>query len=281
MKRCVVIPPAIMNVSQNNVHLKRSYNSEDLIYFCLYWDKVATTVSRVIHIGLPFEKELMEAGVLERKSFEHPKIFMPGGVGGGEDQLWSFEKIVKEKLDDDKNDWIIHHLSDEPVYSDNNSLRQNLTRLKITNLLPIPKLSEKNSIIDILEFKERRADELKALHSTLDNVLKKIHSEEIEVLKKVELEHLRIAIQELDKTVVERFKVYKKSDLEVSLDLGPSNILDLGKALINPLNFMDVGTALLSLISISQKYGVTFNYPALKNKLNLDYLASAKSEYII
>ncbi|MEK5777879.1 DUF6236 family protein, partial [Acinetobacter nosocomialis] len=85
------------------------------------------------------------------------------------------------------------------VYSDNNSLRQNLTRLKITNLLPIPKLSEKNSIIDILEFKERRADELKALHSTLDNVLKKIHSEEIEVLKKVELEHLRIAIQELDK----------------------------------------------------------------------------------
>lgn len=73
MKRCVVIPPAIMNVSQNNVHLKRSYNSEDLIYFCLYWDKVATTVSRIIHIGLPFENELIEASVAKRFISEKSK----------------------------------------------------------------------------------------------------------------------------------------------------------------------------------------------------------------
>ena len=50
MKRCVVIPPAIMNVSQNNVHLKRSYNSEDLIYFCLYWDKVAKLSLKSKHV---------------------------------------------------------------------------------------------------------------------------------------------------------------------------------------------------------------------------------------
>lgn len=277
MLKGVVIPRAKMEISGlKTLKIHSSYEFEDIAYFCLYWDKIATPISQGIRLQFPFEEQLIDYGILERLERVNLNSFT-GGVDMAQNELWMFSTIAKEKLRDSENDWLIHHLTKEPLYREKDTLMQDMLRVKITNLLPIPVQSGHNSLDDIITFKKRRADELNNLHYTLNALLERIYNSKVEVIQKQELSDFKKALEELDKTVKEKFKIYRKGDLEIGLDLNPINFLSL----ISSQNFMEVATNIFSIFSIKQHYGVTLNQHASKNNMRLEYISSARSEYII
>lgn len=277
MLKGVVIPRAKMEIDKlGTMHIKSSYTAEDIAYFCLYWDKIATPTQKEIFTPFPFEKQLIQHNILERIERVNLKQLF-GQQNHAENEAWAFGCIAKQKIQDTENDWLVHHLTPEPIYRKRDSLEQDLLRLKITNFLPVPVISDKNSLDDIINFKKQRADELSNLHLTLNSLLEKIHNSKVEVIEKQELSELRKAIKELDKTIIERFRVYRKSSLEIGLNINPINF----SSLIQSQNFMEISTNLLSILSINQVYGVTLNLPAKRNNMQLEYISSAKSEYII
>lgn len=279
LERGIVAPGGIMSIKGNSMHLARSYLPEDIFYYAMYWDKIAIPSSPSIHIGLPLEDELSQLGILER-----PTMPLIGTVEAARHVHWTFGEIAKQKLKEDKSDWVIHHMSGDPIYLPEHSTKKDVIRLKITNALPIPSADGKFSLDDLLDFKFRRSAELEGLHITMDKFLKKLHSEELDVIQKTELIRFENAIQELDKTVLERFKVYKKSDLEINLELTgalaltiPAIVQDIQS---NKIPLATIATSIISCLTLSKTYGVTFNQYN-HGDFNLEYISSARSENII
>lgn len=283
VQRGIVAPNGIMSINGNSLFLERSYLPEDIFYYIMYWDKIAIPTSQAIHFGLPFENELKSLNILER-----PILPIIGKVDVAQHVHWTFGEIAKQKLNDEDSDWIIHHMSGDPIYLPGHATKKDTLRLKITNALPIPSASGNFSLNDLLEFKERRSSELEGLHSTMDQFLKKLYSEEIDVIRKTELKRFENAILELDKTVVERFKIIKKSDVEVNIDLKSDALLALvlnAPAIIhdihtNNIPLATIATSILSVLSFQKKYGVTFNQYN-HGDFNLEYISSARSENIV
>lgn len=283
VQRGIVAPSGIMAINGSNLFLERSYIPEDIFYYVMYWDKIAIPTSPAIHIGLPLENELKSLDILERPSL--PTI---GVVDAARHVHWTFGEIAKQKLKDEDFDWIVHHMSGDPIYLPEHSTKIDTIRLKITNALPIPSADGKFSLDDLLEFKNRRSSELEGLHTTMDRLLKKLNNEELDVIRKTELKRFENAILELDKTVIERFKIMKKSDFEVNIDLTGDAIQALilnTSALIhdiksNNIPLATIATSILSVFSLSKKYGVTLNQYN-HGDFNLEYISSARSENII
>lgn len=282
LERGVVAPASIMSIIGSKMEIERTYAPEDIFYYLMYWDKIAIPSSMIVHIGLPFENELSSLGVLER-----PCIPPIGSVDVARFTHWTFGEVAKEKIKDNTSDWTIHHMSGDPIYLPEHSTKQDTLRLKITNALPIPSDKGQFSLDDLLNFKLRRQSELEALHVTMDQLLKKLHTEEIDSIKKYELKRFENAILELEKTTFERFKIYKKSDFEVNLNLTGDAALTLltnTPALYHDLNNSGIpiataATSITSILTLSKKYGITFNQYS-KGDYNLEYISSARSENI-
>jgi len=285
VQRGIVAPNGIMAVNGNNLFLERSYIPEDIFYYVMYWDKIAIPTSSLIHIGLPFENELGSLDILER-----PTLPATGSVDVARHVHWTFGEIAKQKLNDENSDWIIHHMSGDPIYLPEHATKKDNIRLKITNALPIPSNDGNFSLNDLLEFKERRASELEGLHATMDQFLKKLNSEEIDAIRKTELKRFENAIVELDKTLFERFKIIKKSDWEVTLSPDIPTLLEKAPAIVGAViadNYAEFNlpiittiTSIASMLSISKKFGITFNQYN-HGDFNLEYISSARSENII
>lgn len=283
LTRGVVIPENVMDVDGNSLYIDRCYDNEDIFYYSLYWDKIA--IPRVSGIGsyIPLEQELVSLGILERPSVN---INTDGDIAQA--VQFVFGTIAKEKLNDSKADWLVHHMSKDPIYAPIHTKKQDTIRLKITNALPIPSNDGKFSLDDLLEFKYRRDSELQALHATMDRLLKKIHTEELDVIRKAELKRFESAVVELDKTIYERFKIYKKSDWEVNVNIPMDSALVLianapavyKDLMTGGIPICTIATSIASIFSLKKKYGVTLNRYN-HNDYNLEYLSSARSENII
>lgn len=283
LERGIVAPAGIMSISGTKMHIARTYSNEDIFYYVMYWDKIAIPTSSAFHCGVPLERELISLGLLER-----PQLPVIGKVDVAQHTHWTFGEIAKIKLKEEKADWMVHHMSGDPIYLPEHSTKQDFIRLKITKALPIPSGEGKFSLDDLLDFKYRRSSELEGLHTTMDRLLRKIHYEEIDVIQKTELKRFENAIKELDKTVFERFKIYKKSDFEVNIDLKGDALLALalntpaiGSSLLTgEIPIAALATSIMSVFSLSKKYGVTLNQYN-QGDYNLEYISSARSENIL
>jgi len=292
--RGIVTPPGKVSINANAYYMNSSFDSDEMLYLSLYWDKILIPTG-YIHVDTPFEEELISGGLLIRPHSAKIKpsphsINADGSIKVASHELYAFGEFAKEKLNMNGEDWVIQHYSQSPIYLPEHRNEQNNIRLKITNILPFPSHNESFSIDDLLEFKLRRKDQLGELHQTMDELLKRIYIEPINALKESELRRFENAVRELDKPLIERFKVIRKSDWEVSLSPDIPTLIEkttaIGSAIVadnyTGINFPVLSSiaALGSFLSISKKYGFTFNQFA-KNDIKLEYISGAKSEKII
>ncbi|MCF9034179.1 DUF6236 family protein [Acinetobacter nectaris] len=296
IKRGIIATPAKIQLNgRNSITIKRGLSEEEILYLVLYWDEIIIPTGSM-HISVPFEKDLIQNKILQRP---HSGLIKPldsyinkdtGRVEMVSHEHYAFGEFAKQKIRAEGEDWVIQHYSDDPIYLPEHSNEQNNIRLRVSNILPLPSMDGTVSLHDLIEFKNRRRDELEALHSTMDEVLKKIYSESIHAIKEAELKRFTHAVKELDKTLIERFVIIKKSDWQVSLSPNIPTLLEktagIAGAIIadNHLHtqfpIMTAATALTSMLSISKKYGFTFNQFA-RDDLKLEYIAGAISENII
>ncbi|MEN8398681.1 DUF6236 family protein [Acinetobacter towneri] len=178
---------------------------DDLLYYSLYWDHVLIPCNNGFYNELPQEESFIESGAIIRPQFQH------GSINSNDLQnIASRELIESFKFFKDKNpdiDFSIHHnifnAFDDLNYPD--LIKQQAIRLELANLLPYP---SNTNIYDLLEFKEKRKDELGDLHQYLTNIyLDIVNTSHSQDLKKLQvMSDFEKALLNLNKSMNENFK---------------------------------------------------------------------------
>lgn len=285
MIRGIIASPLKMDLVQDgSFDVKGNLSNDELRYFILYWDKVVIPGNNIFYMRIPDEDQLIKTGAIER-----PLIGINGKFSGNQVReviLRSQGLLAKELLKDKKTDWVIHQIGEERSFPEGFKERRNIIRLDLSSMFPVP-IGEIN-IDDLLEFKLRRKDELKELHSYLDSLYETIlSSPDQDLASKRVISDLSSALSNLDQVTKERFKLFKKFDFSIELNLKGKDIatsIASGAAFdfFTPgieIPLASVAFALMSTLSIKSKASNTFQ-PANK-RTKLSYLSRCSEEGII
>lgn len=279
MQRGIIIPPALIkcNALENNVFIERSYNTQELQYFSLYWDKIAIPDQRAIKIALPFEQDYVAAGILE---------FVKSPFNSGEMAnilQKSHTYVANSKLQDAENDWTLVNMLDSKDSDPIQYKNKDVLKAELRKLLPVPRNNV--AIHDLLDFKNKRKDELVALHESLDEIYEKIlSSKDQDLRKKKEFHNLKVAIHSLDKTLIERFRLTSRVDHSVSLEFNESVLSEMVKA-----GVIDMALATFPTLTIANtvksmlkfKFSKEWALKSAEGNLKLDYLVKAKKHNLL
>ncbi len=257
---------------------------EELRYYILYWDKVVIPSNNLFNFGVPEEVELLRSRAIER-----PMVTFEGTFFGDDitNAILSCQSIVASELVKKKDiDWVIHQIGKETVFPESFSVNKQFVRVQLINSLPVPDGS--TPIDEILEFKEKRKNELITLHETLDAIYFDIlTSPDSDLSIKKSIHNFQQNLLDLEKASKEKFKKSRKYDFSVDLNVNGKDFI-AGAAsgavlgfLTNPLNIpiATVIGSLASIIKVSAKSSKTFE-PAQENS-KLAYLCNAREENII
>jgi hypothetical protein len=284
MDRGVIAAPGIITPIDQGFVMERSISEEELRYYVMYWNRVVIPGNNLVYIGVPEEEGLIKAGAISR-----PRVSFQGSFQG--DQITyailSCQSIVAAGLVTDKSmDWVIHQIGDQTAFPSQYGQERNVLRVTLANALPVPSLE--TPINEILEFKEKRKDELNELHETLDELYEEVlRSPDPELATKRAVSRLKDSILNIDAASTERFAKSRKYDFSAQLNLNGKDIVVSASAgaLIDffssgfSIPLATVAGAVASLIKINAKAAYTFK-PAEANS-KLAYLSHATKEGMI
>lgn len=189
-------------------------------------------------------------------------------------------------VNDKTTDWVLHQIGDEFIIPDNETIEKQTIRVELINALPVP--FGDVAIPDILEFKERRKDELNKLHQSIDELYFEILSSPDQSLKtKHTVSVFNQSILDLDKVAAEKWKNTGKFDISAELNINGKDVVSGAAAgaafdFFTSLYTLPIGAvvgAVASTLKIKAKS--TKSFEPSKEKQVLSYLAKAHEENII
>ena len=261
----------------------KSINRLDINYFLLYWDRLVSPTNNMIHHWLPCEEELMRLGKLEVPKFSVRS--MASSMYAEFDALSQTRTLDLMRTKHKDTDWRIHSLNDELNFSDSDTVVKQTLRFDLCNLLPVP--GPDVSLNEILEFKERRTDELIALHSYIDELyFEVINSGDFELSKAKAFDGFKRSIADLDALNSQGWRSPIKFNISSSFEFDLSQVMaaaTAGVAAMNsehPLAMFSVG-AVASVLGGFIKVTPKMQSVMKDGNKNLAYLAKAKVEGVI
>lgn len=285
MEKGIIAAPARVSGNGSQFRSEQGLSPEELRYFLLYWDKVVIPTTNLVHLAVPHEEELLATGVVTR-----PRVQFSGTFNGeliAKAQLLAQTAVAKDLIENDRSiDWVLHQIGSEIIVPDNVSIEKQLIRVDLVNSLPVP-----NSDVpfpDILDFKERRKDELIQLHHAIDDLYLEILSSPDQSLKtKQVISQFRESIKNLDKVTKEKWKSTGKFDISAELNISGKDIATGVAAgavfdFFTSLYTVPIGTIIGAVATaIKVKAISTKTFEPSKEKQVLGYLASAHKEKIL
>lgn len=280
MERGIIVPTGIIqgNVENGKIAILRSYTPQELQYFVLYWDHIALPKIQNFSLGIPHIEDYIAAGAIVR-----PSVMASQKNNFAEGIMDAYGQVASQLVQQSSIDWSVMQLGNTSIFTPQYTAAKRNIRVTLEKVLPIPK--NEVAIHDLLEFKQYRSTELHALHESLDEVYESIiTSGDPDLKHKKELSRLKKAILDLDRTMLERFKIIRKRDISTKLEITPNSIAEFVASGI--FDFATTQTPLYtgftaakSFIKVGMEYSFTFS-PAAGN-LKLGYLSKAKSERIL
>lgn len=292
--RGIINYPYNTSLQGSSINFSPENVKREMYYLAMYWDKIITPTG-AIRGRFQGDDAFITNDVLRLVNTldyaPHPSSLSEDGkfFDAVRHDIWVMGEIATDKRENAQGEiWDINHVTEQPVYFNEHAKEANIIRMRLTNVLPYPIITDEYNIEDLLKFKERRSEQLIALHDSMDNLLKRIYEEPMHALKEKEIMRFENAVHELDRTLIERFKITDKSDLELNLSVDTSLIEKasaIGIAMaadhtLNPFPFFTAATTALSLFSLSKTYGVTFNRYA-HDDIKLEYISRAKAKKIV
>ena len=282
MNRGVIAAPAIINIQGNGFTMERGLSPQEISYYALYWDKVVVPTNNLVHVGLPEEDILIDSGVIER-----PRVQFQGAFHGAEiGQAFAISQYetAKNLIETDRStEWVIHQIGRQIHIPQKYAELKNSLRFELVNLLPVPNAA--TPIIDILEFKERRSDELNALHNAIEEVyIEALRCPDLGLGESRAIRDLKAQIGNLDEVTRERWNLISKYDFSVEFNLdGGSFMQGIASGAVidffansHDLPVVAVLGGLASLIRLKASRGSSFKPADNSNKLSfLSYAHSA------
>jgi hypothetical protein len=285
MQRGIISAPARVHGTGTAFRSEGRLSIDDIRYFLLYWDKVVIPTTNLVHLAVPEEEEILRTGLVTR-----PRVPFGGTFNGeliAKAQILAQTAVARDLiLNDRQTDWVLHQIGDEFIIPEKETIEKQSIRVQLINALPVP--FGDIAIPDILEFKERRTDELLQLHQSIDELYFEILLSPDPSLKtKVAVSQLSNSIIEVNRVATERWKNTKKFDISAELNLSGKDVV-AGVAAGAAFDFfanlytLPIGAivgAIASTLKITAK--ATKSFEPSKEKQVLSYLAKAHQEGIL
>lgn len=174
----------------------REITAEELNYLVLYWDRLVSPTNNIIHFSLINEEELINCGILSRPRF------VQNGLIDGQVMTEFHAKTHALTLNTLRQsegvvDWRMHFLNEQISIHQEDSEQREVLRFELADLLPVPQ--KDTPLHEILEFKERRSDELMALHGYLDELYTEVlRSGDFNLQRAKAISGLRKSLQDIN-----------------------------------------------------------------------------------
>jgi len=196
-KKGIVLSPPFTPLPTGGIRCGGDPSPLELRKYLLYWDEIDYPSNNLIHISSPDINYLEKTEALKRTN-----VVFQGAVNTGKGEFFvaAQEAALGENQKKEPGSWTIAQVSGAPFYT--------LPQAGITvdfelyGMLPVP--SGDTPLADILEFKEKRNDELVVFRNYLDDIYQKIMSSaDIPRAKNTELTRLEMAINDLNRVLGE------------------------------------------------------------------------------
>ncbi|ELH1431639.1 TPA: hypothetical protein I8637_004301 [Raoultella ornithinolytica] len=236
----------------------------------LYLDGICIPQSDIIGFGLSPEMEMLKgSGFLFEKSYP----LTTNSFSSGADVLIKAYGDCFSDLNNTHNEtWIAHqslntYLQRKRITDDNGEC------IQLLNALPMP--SESFPIGDLMEFKEKRKDNLKELLLKIEDIrIKIITSENKDIAIKKGIMEIEQSIIELHKLVMETKNGWYLSNF--AIDLSSQDLLDTFKSVYGEakeIGMQSLDAFLLSAgISVASRFNVNAGYRYTAGSPNSPYL---------
>ncbi|EDW4700908.1 hypothetical protein AU987_000356 [Salmonella enterica subsp. enterica] len=262
----------------------KSISDEELNYLILYWDKLVSPANRFIYLGFTNEEELKKCGVLFRPMFDPQGLIGVDGIAEFHSRTHvEALQIMREK--EREVDWRMHFFNSEVSIHQESAQQKEVVRFELAELLPVP--PKATPLQEILEFKERRSDELQALHGYLDELyLEVLNSGDFNLQKAKSLSGLRASLEDLNKLNSQTFRSPIKFNLSSAFEFDLNQLMSAGLTALatlnstRPLEVFGVGTA-VTLLGGSIKVKAQLQNVLKKGDPKLAYLTNASREGIL
>lgn len=285
MSRGVVACPSVITY-ENNIPCSRSLSAEEIRYYALYWDKIVIPDGDTVIHGIIDEKELIYNGLLNRPyvtvakdayKFIHFSL-VPGLV----------QSILTEQLSKKDNaiNWVMHQIGSDLIIPPEFLEDKRKLRFDLVNALPVP--TGDVSIEKIVNFKNKRKDELNYFHENIENLyLEALKNPDSEIGNSKAIRELAKGIKNINKTTSEAWTRTKKFNFVAEFNLDLKKIA-LGVASgstfaffsdMISVNLAQLLAGVLGCIKIKASYSQGFK-SAGQDK-NLAFLSEAYNESII
>jgi hypothetical protein len=159
--RGMVISPPIEVVGTRLIAKSSNIDAQELRFALLFWDRLVWPSSRAIHFASNQDEQYLESiGILKRPDYT---IYGDGATGLAKGQIQAFEDLDSRE----PGVWAIAQGESSFMWKEGFIQREVGAFVELSRSIPIPKYDV--PLAEILEFKQRRRDELLTLRSHLDN----------------------------------------------------------------------------------------------------------------
>jgi len=196
-KRGIVLSPPFTPLPSGGINCGGDPSPLDLRKYLLYWDEIDYPTNNLIHISSENIDYLEQTKALKRT-----QVIFHGLMSSGQGEFFiaAQEAALIHNLKKEPGSWVIAQVSDVPFYTEKNY--GVAVDFELYGMLPVP--SEDTPLADILEFKEKRRDELIAFRIHLDDIYQRIIiSADIPRAKNTEISKLEASIKDLNRILDE------------------------------------------------------------------------------
>lgn len=280
MRRGVVAAQAIVHRLPRGFQIERSISAEDLRFYVLYWDHVVIPGNNLIYVRVPEEEELIAAGAISR-----PRVQFTGRFEGDQvaTALLGCQGIVATQLAKEADtDWVVHQFGEDVLSLPGASEEVSALRIAVASVLPVP--PGDLPIAEVLEFKQRKHSELRALHDCLDELYFDIlKTPDRELGSRKLISNLRGEIESLGSGKVD-VAAWRKFNLSVEFNVRPKDMIlgiAAGAGIAATAGWtVPLAAAVGAVASVIEvRFSKTNTFGASKNRLA--YLSSAKRKGIV
>lgn len=241
--RGIVVNPKFTIIDEKGVLLETTYiTAEDLRRYLLFWDKIEFPDNNFVSLGDTNETSfLINAGIMQRSMFYLNEYSRNLGYLLAELQYKAFLENNKKE----NELWSIAQTSKTLILNPNDLIKKRTIEFELINCVPIPTVE--TPLETILEFRERRKDELMSFRNAIDlfyeNVLASLDSERT---------RQRI-IDEIQKNCSDLIKVMNESKIKMILQnlKSEANISDIFKGLVNGFRTGLISNAVFDLPALA------------------------------
>lgn len=245
-----------------NLAVSGGISPVNLRHALLYWDKIDFPNNNIIGTGLSEEMELLaEQGIAKRTMVAFDSFAGNPGIAMSIMQAIAFEQNSKAE----PGRWAVAQTNQALFVPEQYSKELKTIEVELYNSLPVP--SEQVTIPEILEFKDRRRDELLAFRIAMDNIyLGVVQSNDIPRSKIVAIQTLESALVDLNRVADESWtsKLLSSLRVEVNVPNLVSNAI-LGSLAASQFGFSPAAGAAVGAATAALKFdmGVSRGYQGL------------------